>query len=352
MFDKTKRSATAVAWSPLFRLAPAALAAAAMLGLAGHALAWGATGHRLIGVIGTEALPAQIPAFLRTPETIAAIGELAREPDRSKASGDPHDADLNPAHFIDLDDQGAVKAGLPVTELPPTRAAYEALQRTAGGDGFDQGYLPYSIEEGWQQLVKDFAYWRVDSWGERHEGSAARRAWFARDRRLHEQLAIRDLGYWSHFVGDASQPMHVSIHFNGWGNFPNPKGYTQDKVHGPFEGAFIRSYVTAAMVRSKMRPYSDCACAIGQHVGRYLMETVATVEPFYALEKAGGFKGGDARGRAYAAERLAAGASTLRDMVVDAWKASATMNVGYPQILPADVEAGKVDPYDPLFGED
>ena len=23
------------------------------------------------------------------------------------------------------------------------------------------GYLPYSIVDGWQQLVKDFGYWRV-----------------------------------------------------------------------------------------------------------------------------------------------------------------------------------------------
>ena len=146
--------------------------------------------------------------------------------------------------------------------------------------------------------------------------------------------------------------MHVSIHFNGWGNFPNPKGYTTERVHAPFEGAFVHDHVTLDMVRARLTPYRDCACVIQQHVGRYLMETVASVEPFYALEKAGGFKNGDARGQAFAAERLAAGASMLRDLVVDAWTASAAMNVGYPAILPADVEAGKVDPYDPLLGED
>jgi hypothetical protein len=334
------------------RVAAPALAAMAFLGAAQNALAWGATGHRLIGVAGAGALPSEVPAFLRTPQAVAAIGELAREPDRSKASGNPHDADLDPGHFIDLDDEGRTKGGLAVADLPPTRAAYDASQRAAGSDGWQEGYLPYSIQEGWQQLVKDLAYWRVDSWGERHGKTAVRRAWFARDRALHEQLAIRDLGYWSHFVGDASQPLHVSIHFNGWGAYPNPKGYTQERVHAPFEGAFVRSHVDTALVRSRMRPYNDCACTIAKHTAGYLQETVSQVEHFYALERAGGFKNGDERGRAFAAERLAAGASMLRDMVVDAWKASATMNVGYPQILPADVEAGKVDPYDPLVGED
>ncbi len=302
--------------------------------------------------MGAAALPDEIPAFLRDPAVVAQIGELAREPDRSKGTGDPHDADLNPGHFIDLDDQGRIRAGAAVTNLPPTRAAYDAAQRAAGSDGYLEGFLPYSIQEGWQQLVKDFAYWRVDGWGETHGKTAAERDWFARDRRLHEQLAVRDLGYWSHFVGDASQPMHVSIHFNGWGDFPNPRGYTTERVHAPFEGAFIHSYLDAEQVRTHLTPYRDCACAIAQHTGRYLADTVATVEPFYALEKAGGFRHGDARGREFAAARLAAGASMLRDMVVDAWRASATMNVGYPAILPADVEAGKVDPYPNFVGED
>jgi hypothetical protein len=341
-------------WSAgrLRRRAAPALAALGVVFAAPQALAWGATGHRMIGVLGAEALPATVPAFLHTPEAIGQIGEIAREPDRGKGTGDPHDSDLNPAHFIDLDDQGRIKAGAPVTDLPPTRAGYEAALQGAGSDSYAQGYLPYSMMEGWQQLVKDLAYWRVDSWAEIHEDTLAKRDWFARDRRLREALTLRDLGYWAHFVGDASQPMHVSVHFNGWGNFPNPKGYTNERVHAPFEGAFIHDHMTLDLVRARLAPYRACDCTIQQHVGRYLMATVATVEPFYDLEKAGGFKGGDARGQAFAAERLAAGASMLRDLVVDAWASSATMTVGYPAILPADVEAGKVDPYGPLVGED
>jgi len=329
-----------------------AVVAVVSFALPGGAWAWGSTGHRLIGVVGAEALPVDIPAFLRTPQIIQAIGELAREPDRSKGVGDPHDADLNPGHFVDFDDAGTVAGGPTLASLPPTRAAYSAALRAVGTDEFSQGYLPYSLMEGWQQLAKDFAYWRVTRWAETHAKTETERRWMERDRRLREQLVVRDLGYWAHFVGDASQPLHLSVHYDGWGPFPNPQGFTTDRVHSAFEGAFVRANVTADDVRAKLSPYRDCACVIAQRTRQYLQSTLDQVEPFYALQKAGGFKYGDPRGRAFAAERLAAGASELRDMVVDAWRASAKLSVGYPPVLPADVEAGKVDALGPLQGED
>ncbi len=173
-----------------------------------------------------------------------------------------------------------------------------------------------------------------------------------RDRRLREALTLRDLGYWSHFVGDASQPLHVSMHYNGWGQYPNPNGYTQDKVHAPFEGALVFNHVKAVDVRARLAPYRACACTIQQRTEAYLAATEAQVIPFYEMVKAGGLKDGDPRGRDFAAERLAAGASQLRDMVVDAWRASATVSVGYPPAQPADIEAGKADAYSGLYGPD
>ncbi|MEJ0067150.1 MAG: hypothetical protein WDM85_18520 [Caulobacteraceae bacterium] len=124
--------------------APAALALVAAAAASSPAFAWGAMGHRLIGSVGAAALPPEIPAFLRTPDAIQQIGELSREPDRSKDAGNPHDSDLNPAHFTDIDDQGKIGGVIALTDLPPTRAAYEAALRAGGTDGFVQGYLPYS----------------------------------------------------------------------------------------------------------------------------------------------------------------------------------------------------------------
>jgi hypothetical protein len=335
------------------RLRHTLLAAGAVLLLAaGQALAWGATGHRIIGRLALETLPASLPDFLRTPKAAEAVGELAREPDRWKGAGRTHDSDRDPGHFVDLGDDGKIFGGPTLGDLPETREAYDGALRAVGSDSWKAGYLPYSIIDGWQQLVQDFAYWRIDEAGAEHVADPAHRAWFKADLAERQQLILRDLGTLAHYVGDGSQPLHVTIHYNGWGPFPNPAGYTEDRVHGPFEGAFVHDHVDPAAVRAAMAPYHDCACAIAQWTAAYLGATGRTVIPFYELWKAGGFVGADPRGEAFAAERLAAGAAALRDAVVDAWKASAAGHVGYPAISVADVEAGKVDPYDALFGVD
>ena len=50
----------------------------------------------------------------------------------------------------------------------------------------------------------------------------------------------------------------------------------------------------------------------------------------------------DSEGLAFATARLAAGASVARDMIVDAWRASANVGVGYPMVSVRDIEGGKV----------
>ena len=56
----------------------------------------------------------------------------------------------------------------------------------------------------------------------------------------------------------------------------------------------------------------------------YLRQTGKYVERVYQLEKAGGFEGrGTQESRDFTADRLAAGASMLRDMIYAAWLQSA-----------------------------
>jgi len=319
----------------------------------GPARAWGAMGHRLIGKLAIEALPSDMPAFLTSADTAAAVGELAREPDRWRDSGRTHDSDRDPAHFIDLDDSGVALGGPALSALPETRAAYETALRAAGTDSWKAGYLPYAIIDGWQQLEKDLIYWRIDRAAAEKVANPAHRAWFRADMAERQALAVRDLGILAHYVGDASQPMHVSIHYNGWGaNQPNPQGYTNNHIHVPFEGPFVYAYVDAAMVRADMTPYRDCHCQIAAWTADYLGETRTQVIPLYELYKTVGFETGDARWRVFAAARLAAGADALRDAVIDAWRASATGKAAWPAVSVADVEAGRVDPYDSLYGAD
>ena len=153
-------------------------------------------------------------------------------------------------------------------------------------------------------------------------------------------------------MGDAAQPLHVSIHYNGWGDYPNPNGYSTKHIHAYFEGEFVKGNLTRAVVAAEVGPYKDCGCSIEKQTDALLMATLAQVEPLYALEKEGGFKKHDRRGMAFATARLAAGATAVRNMIVEAWLDSANTPVGYPMVNVRDIESGKVRATRELFGAD
>jgi hypothetical protein len=335
----------------LAAIAPVALVAALAL-LPNSVLAWGGTGHRFVGEVAMRSLPTDVPAFLRTPQAAVDVGEYSREPDRSKGAGRLHDADRDPGHFLDLSDDGTVLGGAALSALPTTRADFDAAERKAGADSWKSGYLPYSIIDRWEQLAKDLAYWRVLTAAEANPAWKAHKAFFTADRRRREAQILVTLGELSHFVGDGSQPLHVTIHFNGWGDFPNPGGYTTARIHSPFESDLVQASVTEAGVMAKMLPPKDCHCALQKRVSDYLAATGALVVPLYQLEKAGGLALGDPRGTAFATQQVAVGASELRDLIVEAWRVSASETVGYKPVSVADVIAGKVDPYLALYGVD
>jgi hypothetical protein len=318
-----------------------------------EAMAWGATGHRLISRLAIESLPGELPAFLRAAEAAALVGELGREPDRSKGTGNSHDHDLDPGHFINLSDDFAVANVLPLESLPATREDYDTALRAKGTNEYKAGFLPYAIVDGWQQLQKDFAYWRADVAGENMAVSKPEREWFAKDRRLHELTILRDLGYWSHFVADGSQPQHVSNHYDDWGDYPNLRSYSAAKgFHAAFEGAYVAQYISPEDVTKKLRPSREWDTSIQTRTVAYLRATHSRVLPLFDLEKAGGFSTQSTAGREFAIERLAAAVSELRDMIVAAWHTSVDASVGYPPMPVRDVESGKSNPLRPMQGLD
>src|SRR5215475_3364652 len=212
----------------------------------GSDMAWttgtrmGRTGHEWATVIAIEKLPADIPAFVRDPAMLPELALMGRELDRSRGAGEMHDKERDPGHYIDLTDDGKAMGIVPLDRLPTTREAYDTQLRAGGSTQYQAGYLPYSIVDGWQQIRKDFAYWRAAVKGLETASSPEERAWFEADRRLREKLTLRDIGIWSHYVADASQPMHVSLHYNGWGDHPNPSGFATKKIHAYFEGEFVK----------------------------------------------------------------------------------------------------------------
>jgi hypothetical protein len=306
------------------------------------AFAWGGAAHRMIGTLAIETLPSNLPGFLRTKRVAADAGEWAREPDRWRGAGRVHDDMRDPGHFIDVMDNGRTFAGMRLAHLPPTRADYAAML-VRRGDSIDHaGYLPYNIIDGYQQLTKDFAIWRADKAALKHDRNPRHHVWLVNDLRRREEQTIMDLGIWGHYVGDGSQPLHVSVHYNGWGHWRNPHHFTNRRIHVPFEGPFVAANVSVSAVRAAMTPLHRCGCAITQETARYLDASRRQVVPLYRDYKHGGLQPGNTAMIGLATRQVAAGASELRDLTVAAWNASASAMLGYPAVPIREIERGKV----------
>jgi hypothetical protein len=336
---------------------------AALLGstvLSQNAFAWGHTGHVEISTAAILALTSDVPAFVRTVEAAKQIGETGPEPDISKTTvtiaqyaipypyfNNVHDAERDPGHYIDIDDSGVVVGGVvPLNTLPATREAFDTAQRSAtapsGQDQYTGGYLPYEMLDGFEQLRKDFGIFRALLKGQQTATTTEDKTYFAYQLDLRKKLTLRDIGYWSHFVGDGSQPLHVSIHYNGWGNYPNPNGYTTKPIHAQFEGAFVKNFVSPTELQAEVPKYHDCQCAIEQRVPQYLAQTLAQVVPLYQVAGTDLFQTAQPSEVSFATARLAAGAAELRDEIVDAWRQSTDIYIGYPLVKVTDILSGKV----------
>ena len=321
------------------------------------AFAWGTAGHRMISNAAMQTLPATMPPFLRTQAAIDEVTTLGPELDRLKDSGDPHDADDDPGHYLDALDDLSVAGVANLKALPKDRQAYATALASAHTNEYAQGFLPYNIIDGWEQIRKDFAYWRADDYLAQHSAAAEDRAWFAQDKALREDLTLRDIGVWGHVVGDGSQPLHVTVHFNGWGKYPNPKGYsTSYHVHSNFESTYVRTHANEDAVRTLVTgpPIADVSTpAMISQIEGYLAGSAHAVVPLYELDLQNAFSAaGTLAGTDFVQHQLARGAQEMRDLIVAAWDSSLTQSVSYPLIPLGDILSGKVLPTPKSFGSD
>jgi hypothetical protein len=170
------------------------------------------------------------------------------------------------------------------------------------------GLQPYVTEEVWQRLKAGMREYR-------HLLAAGE------DTKPAETAILYYAAWLGHYVADGSQPMHVSIQYNGWVG-PNPNGYTTEhKIHSLFESTFVSANIKPADVAPLVA--ASQPKLLGNewtdYLG-YLRHTATLVEKTYQLEKAGGFAGaGTPEGKTFTEERLAAGAIELRDMIYTAW---------------------------------
>ncbi len=294
----------------MFLSALAAVGLVCVLAQPPTAHAWGNGGHRLVNRLAAKSLPVDVPAFLHSPKAISEIEYLGPEPDRWRSPAEPElVAAQAPEHFIDMELADALGP------LPHRRFDFEASAYAAHGDPKKIGLQPWETEEVWERLKSAMREYRKLS---------AAKPTAKSDIRAVEQAILFYAGWLGHYVGDGSQPLHTTIQYNGWTG-PNPNGYTTEhKIHWQFEGPFVEANIHEAEVRAKMTPVKAIDGDMFDAYVAYLRNTKTYVEKVYQLDKVGGFAGvGTEESREFTAERLAAGASMLRDMIYTAWLESA-----------------------------
>ena len=278
---------------------------------------WGSDGHKIVNRVAIETLPASMPAFLRTPQALDEIEYLGPEPDRWRSSAAPElSAAQAPEHFLDMElADVAAPDGLPEQRYDFLHDLDVAGRRYP--DFADRlapqkvGLLPWQVNEDFERLQVDMRDYRMLRAGHQDTYGA--------------QLAILyDIGCLGHYVADGSQPLHTTINYNGWVESKNPEGFTrQHGIHSQFETEFVHNNLNAQDIQPLI-PAARVLQMPFQEFLFYLQTTHRQVAQVYRFEKRGGFEGhGSAASRSFTAERLAAGATMLRDMIYTAWAESA-----------------------------
>jgi hypothetical protein len=271
------------------------------------AFAWGGGGHRIINRLAVTNLPADVPAFLHSEAAVNEVEYLGPEPDRWRSRAEPELSNAQaPEHFLDFEPADALGP------LPHNRLDFEAAVFAHGERPEKIGLQPWETIEVWQRLKAAFREYRTLS--------AAKQ-----DTHPVEQAAIFYAGWLGHYVGDGSQPLHTTINYDGWAMKDNPHGYGAGHgIHSRFETAFVSANVTATEVEKKMTAPKAISGDIFDSYVAYLRHTATQIDAVYAFDKQEAFdKAVTPESRAFATERVAAGASELRDLIYTAWVESA-----------------------------
>ena len=269
---------------------------------------WGAHGHRIATRAALRTLPAGVPAFFRSAQE--QLEYLAPEPDRWY-SQDLREMDgaWRYDHFIDLENVPPSALGQPdrFSFLESLVASeVESPHQTVG-------FLPFRVVELYQRLVSGFARWRLTP-----DGS---------DRQWIQARILNDAGILGHYVVDAAQPHHTTIHYNGWAEgAPNPEGFTTDReFHARFESQFVSANIRQGDLDDRMADAPRRLNQVSSAVWEFIEASNGQVRPLYRLEKTHGF---DPEGpappetREFVLQRLTEGAEMLRALWWAAWRES------------------------------
>jgi len=298
--------------------------------------AWGERGHAVIDTAAIEAIPEDGPVFLK--EHLDYMAASASQPDSWRGNAEGFSKIMEDPNHGWFREQFTFLEPIPRSRYEFVLALYDRHLRIKDSDPETAvrtnvrwtGTLPYAAMEAYDRIV-------VCMRKVRQVASAGGDPTFA------EQTCAFDVVRLGHYIGDGANPMHNSIHSDGWRG-DNPDGFTTDRtIHGRFESRFVDGMqLTPADILPRIAAPARREGDMFDLVLAYLDESGNKVGEVYRLEQRDGFadfSDPDVREMVY--ERTAAGAAMLRDMLCRAWAESANP--------PAEVTPAPLDFANPAF---
>jgi len=283
---------------------------------------WGPRGHESANTAAVRGIPSDGPVFLRQYEDwIAKTGPV---PDSWRGSTEPYSKIFEDPNHGWFKEQFAFMETIPrsryefvlrlydeylrIREKDPERAALTNVRWT--------GTMPYAAMENYDRMKAAMRLYRRAIADDKQESKAQARF-------LAQDIAFY-MGWLGHYTADGAQPLHDTIHHDGWLG-PNPKQYTTDpRVHGRFESQFVEliqlTSADLAPLMEKPRVLDDPFAAFVGH----LDDAATHVEEVYQLDKSGALADKTNEQAAKLVRvQLAKAAALLRDLTYTAWMESA-----------------------------
>lgn len=280
----------------------------------GATRSWGEYGHRIAAEAAAARLPGEMPEFFRAHRS--ELVYLSAEPDRWREGHLPQmNEGFRYGHYINLE-------RVPFGERRSwDRWSFsEALHSAGIGSPQRVGFLPFRILELYQRLESGFSRWRSES-------DRERRGWI-------ERRIISDAGILGHYVTDASNPHHTTIHFNGWdeASEPNPGGFTTDRdFHARFEARFVSSHLHLRDIVRVLPAEPVEISDVHEAVWDLIDDSNSQVRRLYELERDVGFdpeSPPSTDALQFAVDRLSLGAQLLSQLWWTAWERSGRSTPG------------------------
>jgi hypothetical protein len=279
-----------------------------------------------------EGLPQDGPLFLKARK--AYIGHLGTIPDTWRSPSEAYLRISEDANHSWYTEGFAFIPSLPHSRTEFILQVYDEYLKVSKSDPERAklinirytGLQAYSMIEGYQRIKAGMRVYRDAA---RMASAYGAISPSFRDVEQVREMLAQDIAFYmgwvGHYVADAAQPLHNSIHHDGWAG-DNPKGYTRDEqIHARFETDYVNLMgATEADVVKYMSKQPRHLEDPWQAVLEHSLAARGFVEDVYRLDQRGAFRNKDDReAHELVYKRLAAGAEFLRDLAYTAWIESA-----------------------------